>query len=400
MNFKKPAFDYRSKRLTEFPKEIFNEKRVYKLNLSNNCITRIPPEITNLKHLEMLDLSNNEIRIIHAKLFELPKLKILILSNNKIVSIPKQIKRLKHLKILHLANNKLNILAPEIADLETLEELNLSGNNLQDLPLFSGAFPKLKTVWLAHNPLSDITTDKLLQGMDNLKTIYFYNPKDGFQIQAKDKYLKMATQRKGNCYAELKGDFKLSEVLHEFTESLKKVNPKEIEKPAPATKTEHPKTQVDQVKKSKIFVSYSHTNLTYLEQLTYHLKAMAFDVNIDLWDDRRLRSSNNWNDEIIKAINEASDIILLISAAFLASEFIMRTELPLALNNAQTEGVRIHSVILSPCRFKKVKSIAALQSPNNPDKVLSGCSFHEQEQIWDRLCNDIESFLEEENQKP
>ncbi len=244
-----------------------------------------------------------------------------------------------------------------------------------------------------------MTTDELLNGMANLKATYFYSPKNGFHIKSKDKYLKLASQRPNNCLEELKGDFDIIETLDNYLHKLKHPDLEPVQTLLPITKAELPKVKVKQPIKSKIFISYAHYDVKYLEQLSIHLKAMAFDVNIEAWDDRRLRSSNNWYNEIIKALNEASDIILLVSAAFLASDFIRRKELPLALNSAQTKGVRIHSVILSPCRFTKVKSIAAFQSPNNPDKPISACTFHEQELIWDTLCDDIEEFLEENNKK-
>ncbi|XLU81162.1 hypothetical protein S245_004582, partial [Arachis hypogaea] len=70
----------------EIPKELFDFKALYVLNLSNNALTgQIPSSIGNLKQLESLDLSNNSLQgEIPTVLASLDFLSVLNLSSNQL----------------------------------------------------------------------------------------------------------------------------------------------------------------------------------------------------------------------------------------------------------------------------------------------------------------------------
>ncbi len=80
----------------------------------------------------------------------------------------------------------------------------------------------------------------------------------------------------------------------------------------------------------------------------------------------------DWKKGIEKAQSEARAAILLISADFLASSFIVNNELPPLLKNAKTKGVTIIPVIPKPCGFQRDKNWSAFQSVNPPDEPISG----------------------------
>ena len=63
--------------------------------------------------------------------------------------------------------------------------------------------------------------------------------------------------------------------------------------------------------------------------------------------------------------------VLLVSADFLASDFIADNELPPLLVAAENEGVIILPVIVSPCLFTNVPALARFQAVNLPSKPLS-----------------------------
>lgn len=377
MNFKKTKLDYSGKELTEFPAEIFTTPRVYKLNLSHNKIKEIPKEISKLKYLETLDLSGNQIRHLKAKLFELANLKILIINDNQIISLPIQIQKLQQLKILNLANNKLSDLPIEVTHLKNLEELNLTDNHLDCLPSIPAQrFPKLKALWIAHNPLRHFTANKLLDGMINLKSFYCYSPKLENPVVSSDSIILKAARSKGNFLPILKEMIKGNVVDNKAVIESNDVKPQNSMKPG------------------KIFISYSHKDSKYLDRLKVHLKVLGREVLLDAWADTRIRSSDRWKEKIEKALNEASDAILLISTDFLASDFIYANELPPLLEAARLKDTRIFPVIVHPCQFLKNKSLSQFQAVNSPDEPLSECTQPMQERIWIKLCDDIQYFLE------
>ncbi len=75
----------------------------------------------------------------------------------------------------------------------------------------------------------------------------------------------------------------------------------------------------------KIFISYSHKDEKWKERVDTHLSVLP---DIDAWDDRRIGAGADWFREIKTALNDADIAILLISADFLSSKFIIEEEIP------------------------------------------------------------------------
>ena len=87
--------------------------------------------------------------------------------------------------------------------------------------------------------------------------------------------------------------------------------------------------------------------------------------------------------------------VLLVSADFLASEFIDEDELPPLLSAAETEGLIIMPVIIKPCRFRHTKTLSQFQPVNPPEKTVLDMSEPEQEELWVKLTDAIEVALKE-----
>src|SRR5436305_12088628 len=122
--------------------------------------------------------------------------------------------------------------------------------------------------------------------------------------------------------------------------------------------------------KPSVFVSYSHVDAAYLARLRVHLRPFERLGVVDLWVDSKIRPGQDWRSEIRAAINRANVAVLLISADFLASEFITENELPPLLAAAQERGVPVLPVILKPCAFFEIDELARFQAVNDPSKPL------------------------------
>lgn len=146
-------------------------------------------------------------------------------------------------------------------------------------------------------------------------------------------------------------------------------------------------------KKNKVFISYSHKDTELLDRLLVHLKPLEKEGVIDTWDDTKIKVGEKWREKIAAALNEAKVAILLISADFLASDFIIENELPPILESAEEKGMKIIPVILRPCRFARDKNLAHFQALNDPQKPLVTLSAANQEIIYDNLSALVESYL-------
>ena len=147
--------------------------------------------------------------------------------------------------------------------------------------------------------------------------------------------------------------------------------------------------------RTRAFISYSHKDSQYLEQLKEHLGYFARNGTIDFWDDKKLIPGSKWRDEIKEAIRSAKVAILLISPAFLNSDFIATDELPAVFDAAEKEGVLILPVILRPCLFEETV-LAQFQTVNDPSQPWSGMLDHERDQVWVRVVKQVKEALKKD----
>jgi len=149
-------------------------------------------------------------------------------------------------------------------------------------------------------------------------------------------------------------------------------------------------------KQKTLFVSYSHKDTEYLDRLKVHLKPLERKGTMQLWSDTLIQGGEKWKEEIEKALDKSAIAILLISADFLASDFIVNKELQPLLKNAENKGTIIIPVVLKPCRFLREPSISQFQSINDPQTPLCKMNEYEKEDIYERLSQRIEIALESE----
>lgn len=111
-----------------------------------------------------------------------------------------------------------------------------------------------------------------------------------------------------------------------------------------------------------VFISYCHRDTEFLNRLRIHLRPLEKKGLIDLWDDSKLRAGDIWKVAIEEVLRRARVAILIITADFLASEFIVENELPPLLSQAESEGTRIIPIIAKPCRFTREKGLSEFQA--------------------------------------
>ncbi len=147
--------------------------------------------------------------------------------------------------------------------------------------------------------------------------------------------------------------------------------------------------------RTRIFVSYSHADGDWLKRLQVHLKPLERAGLIEWWAyTRDLLAGQVWEDEIKKALAAAHIGVLLVSADFVASDFIAKNELPPLLAAAQDRGLTILSLIVGPSRFKRMPELSRFQAVNDPDRPLIGLSKAEQETELLKLANRIEDLAD------
>ncbi|MFO1429479.1 MAG: TIR domain-containing protein [Candidatus Competibacteraceae bacterium] len=146
----------------------------------------------------------------------------------------------------------------------------------------------------------------------------------------------------------------------------------------------------------KVFISYSHRDSQWLERLQVHLKPLERKGLVERWDDTRIAPGSNWQEEIRQALAATKVAVLLISADFLASDFIAEHELPPLLEAAERDGAVILPVIISPCLFQETPELSRFQAVNNPARPLVDLPPGEREQTFLKIARTILGKFPEE----
>ena len=177
----------------------------------------------------------------------------------------------------------------------------------------------------------------------------------------------------------------------EFVEQLSREIARALKQPDEFT---FERVVAERAARQSVFISYSHSDREYLDRLLVHLKPLEKDGLIDLWVDTRLRPGDRWKKEIEKALGKATAAILLVSADFLASDFITDNELPPILRSAEMKGTRIIPVIVKPCRFSRDRNLRHFQALNDPKDALILLPVGQQESYYDALAAEVERSLQ------
>ena len=334
--------------LKEFPENLFEYTNLTKLVLSNNKIKVIPQDILKLKKLKVLDLANNEISVLHGSVFKLPKLRTLNVYGNKIKNFPKQIYDSK-IQVLIAGKNQIEEI--ELQKLKELVKVDLTYNKINELTIIEDV-PMLKVLRIKDNPLGALGVS------------------GGFSKQLD--------------YCDV--------ILPDMTGKSKELWEKKVVKKSIEIKDEKIKIMEE---KHSIFISYSHADERWLKQLQTHLIPLKKYYGIEEWEDKRLRTSDKWEEEITRALNNATIAILLVSAAFMASDFINNKELQPLLHNAESKGTKIMPLIVSPCGTFVESGLSVFQAANDPNKTLIEMTEGEVQRTLVKLVDDIKYFIGE-----
>ena len=323
--------------LTEIPENVYLYTNLTKLVLSGNQIKIIPKDILKLKKLKTIDLSKNKIKNLQSSLFKLPKLRTLNLYHNEITALPKQF--YESSKTCLIAGHN-QIKSIDLRKIHNIESIDLTYNLLTSISIGKET-EKLKILRVKGNPLEHCMIDDATK--EHLEYI----------------------------------DIDLQTYIGENTKTM--------------TATRN--TVNKDTEKHCIFISYSHNDVKWLEKLKIHLKGLGNYYDVEEWDDQKLKASDEWENEIAKALENATIAICLVSASFMASDYIQRKELPPLFAKAKKNGTKIIPLMVSACGVFDESWLSDYQAAGNPQKTLSECTEAEVERQLADLMKDIKKII-------
>jgi internalin A len=103
----------------------------------------------------------------------------------------------------------------------------------------------------------------------------------------------------------------------------------------------------------KLFISYSSKNSDFIKRFVTHLEVLKAGGLIEPWYDRMIESGAKWDDTIKKEMQVADVIIFLLSPDFLATEYIMKTEVPNAIAQAGISNTQLFFIEVQACSWEE-----------------------------------------------
>src|SRR5215813_2537953 len=126
----------------------------------------------------------------------------------------------------------------------------------------------------------------------------------------------------------------------------------------------------DDMARTKVFVSYSHKDAEWRSRLEEHIAVLERRGLVELWSDDRIGVGAEWKREIDKALSDAKVAVLLVSSAFLKSDFIWSEEMPRIEAHA-AQGMDVLPLIVRPCPWRLEEFLARLQARPTGGRPLS-----------------------------
>jgi hypothetical protein len=220
---------------------------------------------------------------------------------------------------------------------------------------------------LANNEDELSTSDQVILAMQNVRRAAFLNMSDenpdtysygiamrAFRLLKKNEDHPMENWQKNALLASLLANLLFLEKARVTQQSRKKQhassNKSGGSRQNSTIQTEDRPTGIE--KRTHVFVSYSHKDEQYEEELREHLQGLAYSGIVEFWDDKKLEVGDVIDKVIADKMSCAKVAVFLVSPSFLASHYVRTVELEPLIDAAEHEGAKIIWIPVRSCLMK------------------------------------------------
>src|SRR5713226_2599017 len=145
----------------------------------------------------------------------------------------------------------------------------------------------------------------------------------------------------------------------------------------------------------KIFFCYAHEDEALLEKLKVHLTPLQRQGFINTWHDRDITAGAEWEQEIKENLNSAQIILLLVSPAFISSDYCYTIELQRAKERHERKEARVIPVILDYIDWQQEALLAKLQALHRDGRPVTGSSWHSLSEAFSDIAIGVRKIVKE-----
>ena len=145
-------------------------------------------------------------------------------------------------------------------------------------------------------------------------------------------------------------------------------------------------------KSLKVFCSYSHRDEEHLNDLRDSLSGLEREGLIEWWHDRKIVPGWEWNEAIDKHLRTADVVLLLVSRAFMASDYVYEKEIGVAVERHERGEARVIPIIVRPADWEWA-SFGKLQALPTDAKPITRWS--DPDDAWLDVVRGVRKSVEE-----
>lgn len=169
------------------------------------------------------------------------------------------------------------------------------------------------------------------------------------------------------------------------------IRPEALALPDPSEAKEQPAAQVTPVR-DQIYISYSHHDEEWCERLRIYLNPLIRKYGSSGWSDKALSLGEDWKKKITSAIGRARLAIILLSPAYLASDLLLRRELPRLVELAQLGDLRLIWVCVRRCDWSS-SPLAEFQAAHDPHIALETLPGTKRDKVLMEIVRGVSEIL-------
>lgn len=141
----------------------------------------------------------------------------------------------------------------------------------------------------------------------------------------------------------------------------------------------------------KVFISYSHKDESYKDDLIEHMSGLIRSGLITEWNDRKIVPSMDWSKEISTNLEGSELILFLISSSFLASDYCVNIEVKKALEMHQSGRAQLIPIVIRAVDWgdSELSYIQGL-----PKDAIPVSSWSDQDEAWLNVVNGLRACIE------
>ena len=139
-----------------------------------------------------------------------------------------------------------------------------------------------------------------------------------------------------------------------------------------------------------VFLSYASKDRRLFEQLTEHLSLLKREGIISTWDDRQMVAGTHQS-EMMRYLEQASLILLLVSPAFFASDYCYQVEMKRALERHEAGEAHALPIVVRPCVLSRTPLVRLDCLPSNGKAVTR---WSKQDLAWEDVMAGILQAIE------